>query len=402
MDFVYPGEAAENMPPEPPPIVDAGGIETSTVALPAVRKTTPGGEADAQPASMDLNVQKRLVIYTADFSILVTKVEDSMAQLREMIDEWGGHIQTADLSQVTFRIPAAKFDLAVKMVSQMGVVMNKQLQAEDVTNEYRDVQLRIEVAEESRKRMMAILKNADKMKDIIEIEKEIRRLTEEIERMKGQLRVMADRIVYSTITVKFQAKAPTPRQPAAQRPRRESSYFYWINQLTVESVAGYFGRRTQPSGWFPPFKMPKPEKFVRVGSEKDWDFRALTPEEDKLLVRRYKVTELGSLDFWVNAVRSQFVDERGYTLIDEGELKTDAGLVGHRFTFELSLNEVPYVHEIVLFVTQTDWWFLFRDKQHIYAAAFMCEKKNYDEHKAAVEKALKGFVSRRGSPLAEE
>lgn len=188
---------------------------------------------------MNLAAMKRLVIYTANFSILVAKVEESMAQLREMIDDWDGYIQTADLSRVTFRVPAANFDRAVEQLSQMGIVTHKQIRAEDVTSQYRDLQLRLEVAEESRKRMMAILKNADKMKDIIEIEKEIRRLTEEIERIKGQLRSMADQIMYSTITVELQAKAPPPR-PQVQRPRRTVSYFNWINRIGAENVIREF------------------------------------------------------------------------------------------------------------------------------------------------------------------
>jgi hypothetical protein len=200
--------------------------------------TAPGGaEGESKPAQVSIKQMKRLVIYTANFAILVSNVESSMAQLREMIDEWGGYMQSSTLSTMTFRVPAPLFDKAVEQLSRMGVVTRKQVDAEDVTSQYRDLQLRLEVAENSRQRMLAILKNAEKMEDIIKIENEIRRLTEEIERIKQQLRSMADRILYSTITVEFQAKAPAVRP---MRPGRARSYFDWINQIGAENVTRYF------------------------------------------------------------------------------------------------------------------------------------------------------------------
>jgi len=200
--------------------------------------TPGGGERETQPPPIvDTSSKKRLVIYTAQFSILVASVEDSMKTLIEKIKQWDGYVQTSDLKRVTFRVPAAGFDRAVQEISQMGVVTNKQIQAEDVTRRYTDLELRLQVAETSLKRLMALLEKAQKTEDLLKIENEIRRLTEEIERMKGELRTLADQIAYSTITVEFTAKAGEVKQP---RPRRQLSYFNWINQIGAENVARYF------------------------------------------------------------------------------------------------------------------------------------------------------------------
>jgi predicted nucleic acid-binding Zn-ribbon protein len=197
-----------------------------------------GGEKETQPPPIpNVAAQKRLVIYTAQFSILVASVEDSMKTLIEKIKQWDGYVQTSDLKRVTFRVPAANFDRAVEEITRMGVATNKQIQAEDVTRHYTDLQLRIEVAEASRKRLMALLEKADKTEDLLKIENELRRLTEEIERMKGELRALADQIAYSTITVEFTAKAAEMKQPS---PRRQLSYFNWINEIGAENVARYF------------------------------------------------------------------------------------------------------------------------------------------------------------------
>ena len=216
---------------------ESGAPETVPPPTPMV----PGGgekELPAQPPpAVDLAAKKRLVIYVAQFSILVANVEDSMKALLEKIKQWDGFVQTSDLKRVTFRVPAAKFDLAVQEIANLGVVTNKQIQAEDVTRQFADLQLRLEVAEASRKRLMALLEKAQKAEDLLKIENEIRRLTEEIERMKAELRTLADQIAYSTVTVEFAAKAAEVKRVG---PRRAGSYFNWINQIGAENVARNF------------------------------------------------------------------------------------------------------------------------------------------------------------------
>ncbi len=206
---------------------------------PAEAARAPGGEGERQapPIAAPPKGQKRLVIYTANFSILVSNVDDSMKDLLKKIEAWEGYVQTADLRRVTFRVPAAAFERAVEEISKMGVVTNKQIQAEDVTRAYADLQLRIEVAEKSRKRLLDLLEKAQKTEDLLKIETEIRRLTEEIERMQAELRTLADRIAYSTITVELTAKAADVKRP---RPARAGSYFPWINQIGAEHVSRNF------------------------------------------------------------------------------------------------------------------------------------------------------------------
>jgi hypothetical protein len=200
--------------------------------------TTPSKSPAPKTTPTSSTTEKHLVIYTAQFSILVGSVEDAMKDLAKRIEEWKGYVQTADLRRVTFRVPAVNFDRAVEEISRLGVVTAKQVQSQDVTRQFMDVRLRIEVAEASRKRLLALLEKADTTEALLKIENEIRRLTEEIERMKGDLRTLGDQIVYSTITVDFSAKAAEAKQAA---PRRGGlSYFAWINQIGAENVLRCF------------------------------------------------------------------------------------------------------------------------------------------------------------------
>jgi hypothetical protein len=140
------------------------------------------------------------------------------------------------------------------------------------------------------------------------------------------------------------------------------------------------------------FRIPTPENFAKRASTRT-SFSALTAEEEKLLVRHFTVLEKQSIGFWTEAVRNNLVQERGYTLVEEGEFKTDGGVAGHRFLFEVSMGDVPYRYLLVVFATRS--WL----RQHIYTAECLCQKKNYEKHAPAVEKALKQFVPRGGKAM---
>ena len=97
-----------------------------------------------------------------------------------------------------------------------------------------DLHIRLENAEKARTRILALLDRAQKMEEIIVLEKELRRLTEEIETMRAQLRGMDDQIAFSTITVEFRSNAPE----IYGRVDREVSPFGWINQVGAEHALG--------------------------------------------------------------------------------------------------------------------------------------------------------------------
>ncbi len=104
------------------------------------------------------------------------------------------------------------------------------MQANDVTNQHTDLTIRLENAEKSRQRLLALIEKATKIEDIIKIEAALRRLTGEIERMKGQLKLMIDQIAFSTVTVSLHANAPK----AKPNKRRQQSRFPWINRIGID------------------------------------------------------------------------------------------------------------------------------------------------------------------------
>ena len=68
------------------------------------------------------------------------------------------------------------------------------------------------------------------VKDAVEIEKELAKVTEVIEQIEGRLKVMRDKVGYSSITVSFQANAPSPVRTTAILP------FTWLDTMGLEPL----------------------------------------------------------------------------------------------------------------------------------------------------------------------
>jgi hypothetical protein len=117
------------------------------------------------------------------------------------------------LGSVTMKVHPSKFDETIKALRHVGRLLSENSTTEDVTEEYVDLQARLENAEAARDRYLEILATrAGAVHDILEVEREIERVTENVERFKGQLRYLDSRVGLSTITIHLEephAAVPT-------------------------------------------------------------------------------------------------------------------------------------------------------------------------------------------------
>ncbi|HEY8079018.1 MAG TPA: DUF4349 domain-containing protein, partial [Labilithrix sp.] len=128
-------------------------------------------------------------------------------------------------AQVSIRIPRERFDDALRRIEKLGDVLHRNVAAEDVTDQYVDIEMRLKNAYAVRARLEELLKQAT-VKDAIEIQKELAKTTEEIERLEGKIKLLRDRISFSTITITFERAQP---QHAVQN--RALLPFPWMNTM---------------------------------------------------------------------------------------------------------------------------------------------------------------------------
>lgn len=179
--------AGKGAPPPPPPPPPGGSTRSDA-----------GGEAVMRSVSM--------LIYTAQITMAVFEVNASMAKVEALGRELGGFLAKRDDRTIVIRVPAARFDEAVKHVEEVGDMLHRHVAAQDVTEEFRDLEIRMKSARAVQQRLTELLAKAVKVEESIAIERELDRVSGEIERVEGRIKFLRDRAAFSTITVTFDAK----------------------------------------------------------------------------------------------------------------------------------------------------------------------------------------------------
>jgi hypothetical protein len=105
---------------------------------------------------------------------------------------------------MVIRVVNKGFDSLVgKLVAVAQEVHNKSIDTKDVTAEFVDIISRLKTKKEVKERYAEILRRAQKIQDILDVEERIRAIQEEIEAKEGQLKYLSDQVAYSTINLKF-------------------------------------------------------------------------------------------------------------------------------------------------------------------------------------------------------
>jgi len=132
--------------------------------------------------------------YRANLNEAIFKHSAYLANENEQTDEFS--IQNT----ITIRVPSDQFDLLLNEVSNTATkVIYRRVNAEDVTEQYTDLETRIKSKREAAKRYHEILSHARTVDEILQVEGGIRNLEEEIEAAEGRVRFLGDRVDYSTI-----------------------------------------------------------------------------------------------------------------------------------------------------------------------------------------------------------
>ncbi|SHL34097.1 DUF4349 domain-containing protein [Flavobacterium saccharophilum] len=105
---------------------------------------------------------------------------------------------------LTIKVPSQNFDRFINDISKgVSYFEVKSISAEDVTEQFIDLTSRLKTKKKLEERYLEILKKANKVSEILEIEEQISTIREEIDAKEGQLKYLESRVSESTITIEF-------------------------------------------------------------------------------------------------------------------------------------------------------------------------------------------------------
>lgn len=150
--------------------------------------------------------QTRLVNFDATVRLDTKTPDTAMVQLGGIAKKYGGYVQAMNGDECTIRVKSDYFMTALSDVGMLGKVIDKNIRSTDVTDQYNDLTVRLENAEKTRQRYMELLQKAHTIDEVLRVEREIDRITLDIEQLKGKLAVLNDEVSFSSITVNIHEK----------------------------------------------------------------------------------------------------------------------------------------------------------------------------------------------------
>ncbi len=163
------------------------------------------------PADSREQIQAK-VIKTADISYQVEDFDESRRKILETVSRFRARVssenQTNDgyrlSNTMVIRVEGGGFDSLVDaLMTEAIYVEYKTVNAQDVTEEYVDLTARLKSKKELEARYSEILKKANTINEILEVQEYLGRIREEIESFEGRLKYMDDRVAFSTISLKY-------------------------------------------------------------------------------------------------------------------------------------------------------------------------------------------------------
>lgn len=179
-------------------------------------------ESDKQTNSGKENVEiARKLIKTGRVTFEVKDLSETRKKIDQAVENANAYIGNENSYKyshrithtVIVRIPTKNFDVFLKDISQ-GVKYfdEKNISVKDVTEEFLDIQARVKTKKELEKRYLDLLKKANSVTEVLEVEKELGKVREEIESVEGRLKYLQNQVQFSTLTITYYKSIGTSNQ----------------------------------------------------------------------------------------------------------------------------------------------------------------------------------------------
>ena len=170
----------------------------------------PQEDESAGTAAPAVDANRKLV-RNAQVELEVIKFDEAVQKIASFAAEDRGYVATSSSAkqangklrgQVVVKVLPENLDAFLSKLRGLGELKNQTLGTEDVTKQYFDTDSRLKNARVMEERLVEILKTrTGKVSDLLEVEKELGRVREQIEQMQGALKYMDAQVQFAPVTI---------------------------------------------------------------------------------------------------------------------------------------------------------------------------------------------------------
>lgn len=175
---------------------------------------------DVDRAESTAEAAHRKIIRNADITMEVPSTTEAQHRVTAIAESHGGFVVTSEAKQrenndpakrtldikLVVRVPATQFGSALDQIKSLaGNVPEANVTGQDVTEDFIDLEARIKTQKALELQFLEIMKDATKVADALEVQRQIAEVRTDIEKLEGRKRFLENRSSLSTITVNIQA-----------------------------------------------------------------------------------------------------------------------------------------------------------------------------------------------------
>jgi hypothetical protein len=178
------------------------------------------------PPGPELAVSTHVVVKVTDR----VKAADTLAAQAEKL---GGYFTARNDSAVSLKVPAGEGDALTAFAQGLGIVIQTLRTATDAGSQLSLLRAQLQSKSDVLQRYYGVIAEAS-ASEVVAVEREMTRLVQEIEAVKGQLRLLEHQVAFASVTVTFQFVDRRPPVPDG------SSSFAWLNTVNLTSLLSRF------------------------------------------------------------------------------------------------------------------------------------------------------------------
>jgi Domain of unknown function (DUF4349)/Putative zinc-finger len=165
----------------------------------------------------------RKLIRNATVELEIVSFDDALQKIIAIANDERGYVATTSSQkqangklsgEVVVKVLPENLDRFLQKIRKLGELKNQTLGTEEVTKAYFDTDARLKNARVMEERLIEMLKTkTGKVSDLLQVEKELARVREEIEKMQGELKYWDSQVQFATVTISLAEK--DMEEPAA-------------------------------------------------------------------------------------------------------------------------------------------------------------------------------------------
>lgn len=183
-----------------------------------------GASVTSSPSATKPDTEEKIIktvvlhVQTKEYTAYISSINESVASLGGYVEKSGSDLGPGSnynrSATYVVRIPAEKLDAFLESANEKGTVTSINEEQQNVTLEYVDLESRISAFKTERESLTKLLENAESLENILAIQERLSEVNYEIENYTAQLRVLANRVSYSTVTLNIrEVERVTEQEP---------------------------------------------------------------------------------------------------------------------------------------------------------------------------------------------